>query len=264
MPFKNLNDNKLNYFFSYNKLINKKFNFEFSKHNNKININSNDKFKIKKNSYNIFNNPSFFFIDNSSINHEILYNNKFFGYGINNNKSLNLNFFFELNYDNILTNHIFKTSPNNLYNSSIENSLLFKGKNQYAGIYSNYLFNKKLYIESLIGYNTKYCDTNIKFVFENSLTNSIIFNTKAKINKDINFGFGLKYNFNNFIKYNYIFNFDYQYDDNNKFSLLANYNDFNLIPTIKHKLGDNCFLNFSIELNKNLDPKYGIGINLNL
>ena len=179
--------------------------------------------------------------------------------------AITINLFNEFNYNNnITTNLNIKTNPDNLSNSSLETSLLFKGKNQYAGIYYNYIYKKKFFIESLIGYNTDYCDTNIKFIFENSLAASIILNTNAKINKNINIGCGIMYNYYNFIKYNYIFNIDYQYDNDNKLSILTNYNDFTIIPTIVHKLCDNCFLHFSLELNKKFDPKYGVGIYLNL
>jgi hypothetical protein len=263
MPFKNLNDINFNLFSIYQKKIDKKFNFEYSKNNNYIHINSNDNFNINKSSYSILDCPTSVIFNNNSINHELLYNNNLFGYGFDN--ELNINLFNEFNYNNnITTNLNIKTNPDNLSNSSLETSLLFKGKNQYAGIYYNYIYKKKFFIESLIGYNTDYCDTNIKFIFENSLAASIILNTNAKINKNINIGCGIMYNYYNFIKYNYIFNIDYQYDNDNKLSILTNYNDFTIIPTIVHKLCDNCFLHFSLELNKKFDPKYGVGIYLNL
>jgi hypothetical protein len=248
--------------------LNKKFNiagntngiysniYNLDEFNNDITISDDSNYKYK------FKYKTFDEFGNNNISGGIGINNMLYGIKYNIDKKLS-SFSVGYNKNNFgISCNI--NQNNNLINSDMDLSGLYKYNNIYTAINLNVAYNKYNNMEGLIGYKTSLCDNNIKLSYDNSNKNTeLVFNTEGNISNTLSLGTGIKINPTNIEKlksdYNIIGSIKYKYDEGN-INLVGDIKDKSVTSKIEHKITDKLTAGCSIKYNNSGNVSYGVNV----
>lgn len=256
--FKNYCNEELNLFNVKDKILsNRKLNYtkDISIINNKMNIldDINIEYFIK---LKLFNDTNYCY---AGLNH----NNILCGleYNIYNTYPSYLMGYKKKNFDIICKiNNI-----DNVIDSNVDLSTLYKYKNIYTALNLNAKYNKYNNVEGLIGYKNKLFDNNIRLSFNHLKDNiDLIFNTEGNITDSLSIGTGIKIDPTNINEIesncNIIGSIKYKYEGGN-INLIRDFKEKSIISKIEHKITDNFIPGLFIKYNNNSDINYGFSIN---